>query len=189
LWGLDEMSCEGSNKVVVYRSRYGSAKRYAEWIAEEIEADIFDGAKVKADDLLKYDTIIFGGAMYAVGMLGIDLISKNYHQLRDKKVIVFSVGASPAHPEAIQAVKDNNFTPEMKGKVPFFHVRGAFDYKRLNFLDKLLMFLLKKKIQLKRADLRDKDEIGMLASYNRPVDWSSKKSIIPILDCIRENQI
>lgn len=180
------MNGRGSKAVVVYCTRYGSTKRYADWIAEEIHADLFEGTKVKAADLLNYDVVIFGGALYAVGILGFDLISKNYDQLKDKKVIVFSVGASPAYPKAIQAVKDSNFTDQMKKKVPLFHVRGAFNYKSLNFTDKLMMFLLKKKIQFKKPEQRDADEIGLLASFKRPTDWTNKKSILPVLDCIRD---
>lgn len=61
---------KGSNTVVIYRSKYGSAKRYAEWIAQEVKADLFDGSKVSPADLEKYDTIVFGGSLYAVGILG-----------------------------------------------------------------------------------------------------------------------
>lgn len=178
------MSENTKKTAVVYRTKYGSAKRYAQWIAEEVKADLFDGKHVTINDLLKYDTIVYGGSMYAVGILGIDLIKSNFGQLKSKKVIVFSVGASPAYPQAIQAVKERNFTGEMKDKVHFFHVRGAFDYKGLNPIDKLMMFLLKKKIQLKKPEQRENDEIGMLASYARPTDWTDKKSIQPIVDCI-----
>lgn len=176
----------GKNKtVVVYKSKYGSAKAYAEWVSEEAKADLFEGSKVSIEDILKYDKIVYVGAMYAVGILGISLIKNNYERLKDKKVIVVSVGATPAHPEALTAVKESNFTEEMKEKVHFFHVRGAFDYSKLNPIDKLLMFMLKKKIQFKKAEERDNDEIGMLASYKRPTDWKNRKSITPIIECIK----
>ena len=37
-----------------------------------------DKKEVKADDLLKYDTIIYGGGLYAEIINGVSLITKNY---------------------------------------------------------------------------------------------------------------
>lgn len=95
------MSDNINKVVVIYKSKYGSAQRYAQWIADEVKADLFERSKITLNDILKYDTIVYGGSLYAAGILGISLIKKNFDKLKDKKVIVFSVGASPAHPEAI----------------------------------------------------------------------------------------
>jgi flavodoxin len=175
---------QNKNTVVVYQSNYGSAKRYAEWISEQIGCDMLETTKTDIKDLLKYDTIVYGGSLYAVGILGIALIKNNFDKLRDKKVIVFSVGASPAHPEALEAVKNSNFTDAMKESVHYFHLRGGFDFNKLNLLHKVLMFLMKVKIQLKKKENRTNDEKGMLASYSHPADWTNKKSIAPIVECI-----
>ena len=110
------MSDSINKVVVVYKSKYGSAQRYAQWIADEVKADLFEGSKITLNDLLKYDTIVYGGSLYATGILGFSLIRKNFDRLKDKKVVVFSVGASPAHPSAINDIKNNNFTEEMKEK-------------------------------------------------------------------------
>lgn len=176
---------ESRNKVVVvYKSKHGSTERYAKWIAEEVKADLFERSEIQSKDLQKYDTIVYGGSMYVVGILGIDLIRKNFDFVKNKKVIVFSVGASPAHTEAVTAVKNKNFTEEMKEKIHFFHLRGGFDYSKLKLLDKTLIYLLKKKIEFKATEQRDNDEIGMLSSIRKPVDWTNKKHILPILECI-----
>ena len=92
------MSDSINKVVVVYKSKYGSAQRYAQWIADEVKADLFEGSKITLNDLLKYDTVVYGGSLYATGILGFSLIRKNFDRLKDKKVVVFSVGASPAHP-------------------------------------------------------------------------------------------
>ncbi|KXG74878.1 flavodoxin domain-containing protein [Thermotalea metallivorans] len=170
--------------IVIYKSKYGSAQRYAQWIAEEVKADLVERSQITLEGMLQYDTIVYGGSLYAVGILGLSLIKKNFDKLKEKKVIVFSVGASPAYPETIEDVKNNNFTEEMKKKVHFFHLRGGFNYEKLNALDKILMYLLKKKLEHKKRDELTNDEKGMLASYAHPVDWTNKKSIDPIVQCI-----
>jgi hypothetical protein len=125
--------------------------------------------------------------LYATGILGFSLIKKNFDKLKDKKVIVFSVGASPAYSEAINDIKNNNFTGVMKEKVYFFHLRGGFNYKKLNLIDRVLMYLLKKKIEHKKPDELTDDEKGMLACYKHPVDWTNKKSINPIIESIKNS--
>ena len=59
--------------VVIYRSTSGFTKRYAEWIAEELKADLFEARKIDAPKLADYDLIVFGGSLHAVGINGIKL--------------------------------------------------------------------------------------------------------------------
>jgi len=180
------MSDKINKVVVIYKSKYGSAQNYAQWIADEVKADLFERSKVTLNDMLKYDTIIYGGSLYATGILGISLIKRNFDRIKDKKVIVFSVGASPAHPEVVKDIINNNFNEEMKGKVYFFHLRGGFNYNKLNPIDKVLMYLLKKKIEKKKPDELTDDEKGMLACYKHPADWTNKKSISPIVELVKK---
>jgi menaquinone-dependent protoporphyrinogen IX oxidase len=171
--------------VVIYKSKYGSTKRYAQWIADEVKADLFDGSKIGVKDLLKYDTIVFGGSLHAVGIRGLKLISDNLEGLRDKKLVIYATGASPVREKTTQFVFESNFSEEVRGRINFFYLRGAFDYKRLNLIDKTLMNMLKFKIKRKKPEELDADSKGLLASYNHPVDWTNKKAITPLVECIK----
>lgn len=171
--------------VVIYGSKYGSAKKYAEWIAEELAADLVEFTEISADEMAEYETIIFGGALYAVGILGFELIKKNFERIKDKKVIVFSVGASPSRPEAVAHIIKHNFTDEIKAKVTHFHLRGGFDYNKLNFLHKLLMFFMRKSIERKKPENRTEDEKGLLETFSNPTDFKTKEAIRPIIDCAK----
>ena len=51
--------------IVAYKSKSGYTKTYAEWIAQELHCDIKENAELS--DLAGYDTIIYGGGMYAGG--------------------------------------------------------------------------------------------------------------------------
>ncbi|MFO7636487.1 MAG: flavodoxin domain-containing protein [Clostridia bacterium] len=172
---------------VVYRTRYGSTRKYAEWIARELDADLLEGNKTSPEALLGYDTIVYGGALYPVGILGFTLIKKNYQRLREKKIIVFSVGASPATPKAIEDIRTSNFTDEMQETVEHYHFRGGFEYAKLSFTHKVLMGLLKRNLQKK--DSLDNNEPGMMSVFNRPVDWTDKKTIRPLLEKVKGEQI
>jgi menaquinone-dependent protoporphyrinogen IX oxidase len=51
--------------LVLYFSKYGSTKKYAEWIASELNGDIYNIKKFNQNSLKEYDTIILGSGLYA----------------------------------------------------------------------------------------------------------------------------
>jgi len=169
--------------VIIYKSKTGFAKQYAQWISEEISADIFDVSKFNTNMLTDYDTVIYGGGLYAVGINGVKYITQNLDKLKDKKVIVFATGASPSREEAVNGVRDKNFTAEQQKYIKFFYLRGGFDYSKLKPFDKVLMTLLKWRLKTKKE--LTPDEKGMLASYAKPVDFTRKKNINEIITYIK----
>jgi len=174
---------ELSKTVVIYRSLSGFTKKYAEWIAEELKADIFSYKEITEEKLSDYRVIIFGGSLHAVGVNGIKIIKKNFHQLSDKKIIVFAVGASPPRKEVLDEVKNKNFSPEEQKKIQFYYLRGGFDYNKLDLKNKFLMKLLQIRLKLKRN--KTPDEKGMLAAYSKPMDFTKKEKIKKIIDYAR----
>lgn len=170
--------------VVIFKTKYGSAKQYAQWLAEELNADLFESSDFSPSKFENYDNIIYGGSLYAVGILGISLIKKNFEKIKDKNIVVFSVGASPAHEKAMNDVKNHNFTEEMKEKVKYFHLRGAFDFNKLNWLHKFMMWIMRKMIERKAPEERSEDEKGLLASFLEPSDFKKKENLAPILEAV-----
>lgn len=171
--------------IVVYKSKTGFAKQYAEWIAGALEADLVPYKKVTVADLMAYDRIIYGGGLYAVGINGLKLIKKNLDKLSGKEIIVFAAGAAPGREAEIKEIKDNNFTAKEQKAIKFFYLRGGFDYSKLNLMDKLLMTLLKMKLKNK-SDLTA-DERGMLNTYDKPADFTRKSNIDPLLTYLEKH--
>ncbi|NMF07222.1 flavodoxin domain-containing protein [Clostridium beijerinckii] len=167
--------------VVIYKSKTGFTKKYAKWIAEELSADIFNASKMNINTLNKYDTIIYGGSLYAVGIIGVGLIKKNINKLKDKRLVVFATGASPLRDNVINEVINKNFTVDEQKYIKFFYLRGGFNYNKLSSFDKFLMTLLKWKIKNKKKEDLSADEKGMLAIYDKPVDFTDKKNIEKII--------
>ncbi|WP_017414987.1 flavodoxin domain-containing protein [Clostridium tunisiense] len=179
---------QGANKVlVIYKSKYGSTKRYAQWIAEETNGDLIESSKVKGEDLKKYDTIVFGGFLHAVGISGVKIITENFKNIADKRLIVFAVGCTPEREKDIEKVFSANLKAEMRGKIQCFYLRGAFNYESLDFVDKMMMNALKIKLKKIQEEDLDEDAKGLLECYDNPVDWTDKKFIQPIVKCINEN--
>lgn len=168
---------------VIYQSASGFTKKYAQWIAGELSADLFARGEIAIDALSEYDCIIYGGSLHASGIRGIDIITKNFPRLAKKKIIVFAVGASPARENIPEEICSHNFSPQQREALRFFYFRGGFDLNKLGFLDKMLMKMLKWKILSKRD--RSPDEQGMLAAMTNPVDFTDKNSIKPLIDYVR----
>jgi len=169
--------------LVIYRSKSGFSKAYAVWIARVLEADLREYRSVRPEQFVAYDTVIYGGGLYAVGINGVSLIKDNLDVLKDKRVIVFATGATPSREETSASIRDANFTPEQQERIQFFYFRGGFNYQKLSLIDKLLMNLLR--LRLKRKKLLTADERGMLSAFSQPVDFTKEQNIAPLLLSLR----
>ncbi len=167
--------------IVVYKSKYGYTKRYAEWIAEELSCDIKENAAFS--DISGYDMIICGGGCYAGTINGSKLITKNLARLSGKKLILFAVGTSSGADKDIIPFWEKNLTVEQRQAVAHFYLRGGFDYSRLGSTDKLLMNMLKS--HLKKIKDPDEETRGLLAAYDTPVDFTDKKRLKELLEYAR----
>jgi menaquinone-dependent protoporphyrinogen IX oxidase len=152
----------------------GFTKKYAQWIAEELEADLFEAREIRPQKLSEYDIIIFGGSLHAVGINGIKLIKENLPRLTDREIIVFAVGASAPKEGIVNEIRKSNFELEQKN-LKLYYLRGGFDFKRLDFSNKVLMTLFRAKLSLKKN--KTPDEKGMLAAYSKPIDCTRKENI------------
>lgn len=163
---------------VIYKSKYGHARDYAKWIADALGADLFEGAK--PDKLARYNTLVFGGGLYAGGIGGARLLRDNFERLKDRNLIVFTVGLSgTSDPTLFQPSIDLAFTPEMQRHIRFFHLRGGIDYKRLNFAHRSIMGMMR--IALKGKKNRTQEDEIMLEAYGGRVDFRDKASALPII--------
>ncbi len=170
--------------LVAYKTKYGTTKTYAEWIAEETGADLIEAKHVTLKRLLQYDTIVYCGGLYAGGMLGFSRICKQYSKLQGKRLVVVAVGATLQREKAIEEVKSGNFTPGMND-VPLFLLRGGLDYKKMGVIDRLLMSLLVASIRRKDPETLDADSKGLIASYNKTVSFVNRRHIVPVVEAIR----
>ena len=51
--------------IIIYKSRTGFTKRYAQWIAEELTCEIADYSDISKVDLDNFDLIIYGSRVHA----------------------------------------------------------------------------------------------------------------------------
>jgi menaquinone-dependent protoporphyrinogen IX oxidase len=171
--------------IILYRSKTGFTKRYAEWIASELQCDLYDGAHFKWAGLSVYDIIIFGGGLYAGGINGVKELLRHAELPGRQKIIVFASGATPDRDETTEELRCRNFSAQQQKRIRFFYLRGGFDYSKLGVVDKFLMILLKMKLRSKPESRRSPDEKGMLAAYEGPADFTRRRNIDELVDHVR----
>jgi menaquinone-dependent protoporphyrinogen IX oxidase len=176
------------NVAVVYQSNYGYTEKYANWVAEELQADVFQTKEVKLSELMEYETIIIGGGLYAGGMNSLDFLMKYYNELKEKNLCLFTVGAADVtNTKNVQNIQQNLFkswTVEMKESIKVYHFRGGIDYPNLRFMHKVLMSMLILTLRLKKQVERDEETQEMIDTYGQKTDFTNKESIEPMLEDI-----
>ena len=175
---------------VVYRSKYGATRQYAQWLATELWCESFDLRKIRVEELKDYETIIYGGAVYAGGVLGVKFLRKNIETLGNKNLVLFTCGLSDPNDgktqRDIQARLIKTLTDEVLEHIRIFHLRGAINYKKLRPQHKIMMAMMHRSIAKKDPSSRTEDDRQFLATYGRSVDFRDKDSIRPIVQYVRE---
>jgi menaquinone-dependent protoporphyrinogen IX oxidase len=100
--------------VIIYKSKTNFKKKYADWIAGGLSADVFEVSKVDSNTLLAYDTVIYGDGLHTIGINGEKFLKENLNKLEDRKVVLYATGAAPSKKktinEALNLVRQVNLT-------------------------------------------------------------------------------
>ncbi len=174
------------NTIVIYKSKYGSTKQYAQWIAEELNCDIADAKKIKADDLLKYDCIIYGGGLYAEVINGVTLITKNIDALKDKKIAIYTTAITPLECREYydKYVIEKNFKTGVPENIKIFNFMGKMLIDELSLVHKTALKTLKK-IMSSKENPTDMEKL-LVELCDANADFSDKNSITPLLEYINK---
>jgi menaquinone-dependent protoporphyrinogen IX oxidase len=171
---------------VIFRSRYGSTRAYAEALAADLGGEALECKTISAKDLGSYDTIVFGGGLYAGSIGGISLITRNWKKLKNKRVVVFTVGLSdPAKPGHFNSILERNFTGEQAGSIRFFHLRGNIDFSKLSMLHRMMMFMVKAFLSRIPVEKQNEEARDMLSNFGRTVQNVETAAIRPIAEYCR----
>lgn len=129
-------------ETIVYYSKTGFSKKYAEIIAEELNLKIYSLKEAKTK-LLKNTEIIFISGLTATRIRKLSSILKNF----DVKYVL-AVGMMDYSENYEASIFANNI--QIPNKV--YYLPGGFDYSKLKGFDKILMNLLKKYYQQLKKD-------------------------------------
>ena len=111
------------NTVIIYRSFFGTTKRYAEWLHEEIESDIYKHNQIDKQSLLKYDLVILCAGTYAGWISLGGYLKKHWNVLKCRKVILLVIGAAPVNnPQSIRSYE--KIPEQIREGIRYFKLLG-----------------------------------------------------------------
>ena len=173
-------------QIIIYGSRYGSAKRYAERLAELTKTEVM--AHSAAKNIGSFDRVIYIGAIYAGSVLGLKSSVKKMTEKQE--LIVVSVGLT----DTADQTNIGNIRNTIKSQIPahlydesrLFHLRGAIDYSRLGLFYRLLMRMIHSKASKTPAAELDATAKAVLETYGKRADFVDFNSLQMILDIIKE---
>lgn len=172
-----------SKGIILYESKYGATKKYAQWLVEMTGFDLEQTGKFDSKKIAGYEKIILCGGIYASGISGSSFLRKNSELVKNKKTAVFCVGASPFDEKAVQEIRVHNLKGELKD-IPLFYGRGAWNLDKMSFKDRTLCKLLQKATAKKDPALYEPWEEALMCAGKENCDWTDKAYLQPLLDYI-----
>jgi len=178
--------------LVIYFSKYGTTKRYAEWIAEELKGNIFEIKNGKNIDFNEYNIIVLGSGLYAGNIKGINLLENSFNKIKDKKIVLFTCGLEDYNKiENINNVNKRLFKvipKELLDRIKIFYLQGGINNKQLNLKHKIMMAMLKYMTMKKGIDKMNEEDKEFLETYGQKIDFTDSKNIKEIIGYCKNNR-
>ena len=168
------------NTIVIYRSKYGHTKRYAEMIAKELQCNFVEIKGIKKAEMLDYDKVIFGTGVYMGKMRKLGKIKQAFS---NKPIVIFACGGNNNVAEDIAEIKKNNFTKEELEFHKFFYLPGGMDMSQIKGFMKFMFKFIAKILEKKKDKTRDEEEF--LRSLKNPEDLVDKKHIYDLVEYVK----
>ncbi len=169
------------NGIILYQSKYGATKKYVDWLVEETKFEIIVTSKANINKVKQYDFIILAGGLYASGISGLSFLKKNYNDIKDKKIAIFCVGASPYEEKAFKQICEHNLKNDIKD-IPVFYGRGSWDEEKMTFKDKTLCKMLQKVVAKQDPKTYEPWQKALMSAVGQKCDWTEKKYLQPLLE-------
>ena len=170
---------------IVYNSKTGFTKKYAEWIAEELGCAAlpykgFDIESAGEDDLL-----VFCGRIAAGKIENLNNVKKLLAGRENLSLIVAAVGATnPGASETINKMWAGNLSEAELETIPHFFLPGGIAYEKLGFGDKSLLKMVAKMLKNKKDKTEEEAEFEKILGGS--FDNTAKEYIRPLVEYVRE---
>lgn len=168
--------------IILYQSKYGATKKYADWLTEATGFDCMETKKATLAAVQPCETIVLMGGVYTSGVAGLSFLKKHIASLKGKRILIFAVGASPYDEAAVEQARIHNLKGDLAG-LPFFYGRGAWDLAGMTLGDRTLCKLLLKAVSKQDPATYEpwQKALTEAAKADSAVDWTDKAWLEPLL--------
>ncbi len=170
--------------IIIYGSCYGTARQYAEELGKKTNNSVKSYKDISLLD--DYNTIVYVGALYAGGVLGMKETFGKMTTVQGKHIIIVTVGlADPTDTKNIENIR-NNMQRQLLHSVfkhaHIHHLRGGIDYSRLSLKHKTMMWMVYMKTRRIPVEERTAEVRAMIETYNKQVNFVDFNSLEPIIN-------
>lgn len=166
--------------IVIYNSKTGFTKQYAQWISAEVKCDCISLEEVGRISLKDYDTVVFGSWFHAGRIQKLGWLFDRQKEDMSKNYIVFAVGASPADNSDVKTAMENNIPKN--SVIKSFYLPGGLNYDKLGITARIMLKIYSTMLKKSKSSTPEQIKAGEMMS--KSYDVSDKKYIIPIVRCI-----
>ena len=169
---------------VVYATKYGHTKQYADWMKEEAGADIFVSTSFTPTKALEYKAVVFAGGVYGDKILIMDWLKKNLGQVNVNKMVIAAVSWYCNDSEEAKArLIAENYPEQFKNVVPLVVINSGIDKKKTSVMDKAQ--LLAAQSAINKHEVRSADDINALAIIKGYSDSTSKDNLKSLIAAVQ----
>lgn len=167
--------------LITYKSKTGFAEKYARMIAEDIGCSVIPFKQMTAEKMSEYDTVVFGGGIYACSINGLIKAKAMFEKSTAKSFVVFAVGGTPneAASESVREMWSVNLGSEAE-KIPHYYLQAGICYEKMSFPDKLLMKMFASMLT-KKKDKTDTEK-GFEEYIKSSYDISDRSFAEPLIE-------
>ena len=174
-------------KIIIYGSQYGTTRQYAEELSKRTGIEAVEYANIQ--DINQYDTIIYLGALYAGSVLGMKKTLNKIRNVRDKKVVIASVGLADPNDKGNR----DRIREEIKrqvhncvyDKAKIYYLRGGIDYSNLSLKHKTMMAFIHRKVKVLREEEKTAEIRAVIETYGKKVDYIDFDTLNPIIEYVQ----
>ena len=166
--------------LVVYTTKHGQTQRYAERIAQPLDALIKEAAYMKGSKAATYDVIVVGCCVYQGKVQGLDFLECNREEFKGKRIVVYTCGILDPETPEIKASLDKQVKEalgEELADAKIFHMRGAIHWRSLGIMEhakmKKWLDAIKKKSDRSEAENQLLEAEGGIIDFGDEVDCAS----------------
>lgn len=174
--------------LVLYTTRHGSTMRYAEQIAQPMDALTKEAAYAKIKQAATYDAIVLGCCVYDDQIKGLDFFADHAQELADKRLVLFTCGlGDPAQPEVREKLDGQIRAAlgEAADRIAVFHLRGGVRWRSLGLAERMKLSKLLAQMKQKPEAERTLLEQQMIDAEGGSIDFSDEADIRPIIHAAR----
>ena len=129
-----------SAPLIIYNSRGGSTRRYAQLLASATGGTAVPMKEVRPGQMQAADTVVFASWLMAGSLQGGGFVKRHWHILKEKRTVLAVVGLGRMLDEKLWGeYAARAFTPEMRDSLRVFYLRGAYHPAERSILVRRLM--------------------------------------------------